>query len=353
MPSSLAYWSTTQTNQPPRSAGLFKMPMSDLLSSNPVAGSWADDAIRRHSDGIFGKIVAAVIWSDARDADGEPLVPVDPLDLAASINRTRLILLNNHDPGRPIGQVLECAEFEGAEGNRFVAAVLGYYAGGRTLTFREVGLQVAKDFSPPEALPTLPENIWIELATDQREIDRSWVDALTSEPPLRIVRTKLSHNAAEAHQELIRVGVVFLTLVWNPFVTAIASEAGKATYAAVFGWFRKLLSRLADRRNPILDIQASQAGCQVSFLFRGKDIDLHYAAHDALASAATQAARLIAHLKARGMPAERLVYEFNKEARKWHPSYAVLEDGRIITDSVQLIAIEQLPRGLSLGLKAQ
>lgn len=327
--------------------------MPELLSSNPVASRWVDDAIRRHADGIFGKIVSAVIWSDARDANGELLVPLDPWELTASINRTGLILLNNHDPGRPIGQILECSAFEGVGGYKFVAAVLGYYAGGRTLNFGELGLDLARAVSPPEALPTLPEDVWIEIATDQGEVDRAWLDAMTDEPPLPVVRTALSHNAAESHQELIRVGLVFLALVWNPFVTAIATEAGKATYAAVFAWIRKLLTKLADRRNPILDVQSFQNDCQVSFLFRGKDVGLHYAAHDALSSASAQAAQLISRLKDRGIPAERLVYEFNKESKKWYPSYAVLEDRTIVTDSHELIAIEQLPKGLSLGLKAK
>jgi hypothetical protein len=37
-------------------------------------------------------------------------------------------------------------------------------------------------------------------------------------------------------------------------------------------------------------------------------------------------------------------------ALKWFPSYAILNDSRIITDNGTLIAIEQLPTGLSLGL---
>ena len=117
----------------------------------------------------------------------------------------------------------------------------------------------------------------------------------------------------DSAQELIRIGLVYLAVVWNPFITSIASEAGKGTYAAIHMWVRKLLERLADRRNPILDIHTHQDGCQVSFLFRGKEVKQHYAAHDALSGAAAKAAQLIANLKARGMPARQLIYEFDKE----------------------------------------
>ena len=76
----------------------------------------------------------------------------------------------------------------------------------------------------------------------------------------------------------------------------------------------------------------------------------HYVAHDALPGAAAQAAQLVAKLKARKMAAQTLIYEFDKEALKWYPSYAILNDNRIIIDNHELIAIEQLPTSLSLGL---
>lgn len=323
--------------------------MSDLLNT-PAASDWAEDAIRRHSKGIFGKLVPAVIWSDTRGVNGEPLVPVDPMELVAQINRTPHILLHNHDPGKPKGQVLESANFESEGGEKFIAAVLGYYAGGEVLDFLGLGLDTKALAPPPEWLPVLPDSAWIQFATDPREVDAAWLEQVTSGAPLRIERTELSHNAADSAQELIRVGVAYLTVVWNPFITSIASEAGKDTYAAVHEWVRKLLAKLADRRNPVLDIHTHQDECQISFLLRGKDVKLHYSAHDVLSNAAAQAAELVAKLKARGMAARQLIYEFDKEALVWFPSYAVLKDNRIITDNVELIAIEQLPTGLSLGL---
>lgn len=88
----------------------------------------------------------------------------------------------------------------------------------------------------------------------------------------------------------------------------------------------------------------------MSFLFRGKDVNLNYQAHDALPLAAAQAAQLIENLNTRGTSARELTYEFDQEALRWYPSYAILNDGRIVTDDVQLIAIEQFPTGLSLGM---
>lgn len=323
--------------------------MTDLWDT-PAAREWLDAAILRHSNGIFGKVSPAVIWSDVRGDDGELVVPVDPLILVGRINNTPHALLHNHDPGRPKGRILESAKFETEGGRKFVVAVLGYYAGGDVLNFRGLGLDTEEAAPPPVRLPILPDSAWIDFATDPREVDEEWLTRATSDAPLRVTRVQLSHNAADSVHELIRVGLPYVVLVWNPFITAVASEVGKGTYAALRTWLRNLLDKLAERRNPILSIQSHQDDCDVSFLLRGKDVSQHYAAHDALSDAATQAARLLAKLKARGTAARQLVYEFDKEASKWYPSYAVLIDERIITDNIELIAIENLPTNLSLGM---
>lgn len=324
--------------------------MSDLLSKNPAACSWVAETIRQRSTGVFGKFVPAVIWSDATDDVGALVVPVDPTALVTGINTDPIILLHSHDPGKPKGQVLETALFETEQGNRFVVAVIGYYSGGNALTFLEIGFDVKSSVAAPASLPDLPDTAWIEIAADSRELDDEWISEVVSDAPLRIARTEVSHNAIESEQELIRIGLAYLALVWNPFVTSIATEAGKHTYAAIGGWIRKLLAKLADRRNPVLDIQAHQNGCQVSFLLRGKDVQRLYTAHEALPSAAAQAAQLVENLKARGNPGRQLIYEFDNEALKWYPSFAILDDHQIITDNKDLISIEQLPTGLSLGL---
>lgn len=323
--------------------------MTDLWGT-PASNEWLDAAILRHSNGIFGKVSPAVIWSDMRGDDGELLVPVDPQILVDRINSTPHALLHNHDPGRPKGRILESAKFETADGREFIVAVLGYYAGGDVLDFRGLGINTEGVAPPPARLPEVPDSAWIDFATDPREVDEEWLAHAISDAPLRVTRVPLSHNAAESIHELIRVGVPYLLLVWNPFITAVASEAGKGTYAAFRTWILKLLDKVSERRDPILSIQSYYDDCEISFLFRSKDVSQHYAAHEKLPDAAAQAAGLTVKLKARGTAARQLVYEFNKDASKWYPSSAVLSDDRIVTDNFELIAIENLPSNLSLGL---
>jgi len=167
--------------------------------------------------------------------------------------------------------------------------------------------------------------------------------------PLRVERAELSHNAAEPQAELIRIGLIYMALVWNPFVTAIATEAGKDAYFGIRQWLRSLWTKLTERQNPVVVVQSLQNGCEVSFLFRGKDVKQHYDAHDALPIAADQAAKLIASMKSKRAIPISLVYEF--EQSRWFPSYAILNGGQIVSDRKLLIAIEQLPTGLSIGVR--
>lgn len=324
--------------------------MTDFIHETPAALQWVVEAEKRHQGRAYGEVVRAVVWTDDRDNEGQLLVDVDPDTLVATINSDPFVLLENHDPGRPKGQILEGAFFETADGRKFIAAVLGYYAGGDVLSFRGLGVNTGIPVPPPQQLPALLNDVWIEIGTDSREVDPAWLEQVTSDAPIRVEHTELSHNSAETFQELIRIGLPYVILVWNPFVKALASEAGKATYPAIHAWVRKLFSRLADRRSPILDFHSHQDGCQVSFLFRGKDEKKLRQAMDLLAGAAAQAARLISRLKGLGKISRQLVYEFDDETLQWSPSFVLLDDGRIITDNLALIAIENLPQGLSLGL---
>lgn len=324
--------------------------MSELLGNSPTAREWAAQAIQRNSSGAYGALLPAVIWIDDRNENGELLVPLDPSQLVASINSAPYPLTEGHDPGKPQGRVLEGREFESDEGRKFVAAVIGYYAGGDVLSFTALALDVHEAVPLPEKLPALPANVSIQLGTDPREFDDTWVDEVIHDAPFRIEHIELSHNAAISVQELIITALPYVCILWNPFVTAIGTEAGKATFAAVNKWLHNSIGRLSDRRNPILAMQSSYGGCDLSFLLRGKDVKQHYIAHQSLSTAAAQAANLVKKLKARGIPAKELLYEFDKDAARWYPSHAILEDGRMIASNTTLIAIEQLPKELSLGV---
>jgi len=325
--------------------------MSQLLTDTIEAQQWAQEAIARHKNGIYGEVVSGVIWSDTRDADGQLKVEAAPDALLNALEQRPMPLLRDHDPGRPIGHVLEAACFQSPQGQHFVAAVLGYYTRDMVRTFDELGLSEVAAL-PVRELPEPSADLRIEIAADPRDVPEAWIDELAAHAPLPVVRTSLSHNAAETAHEVIKVGLIYAALVWNPFVKAFATEAGKAAYAGIHAWLREVVGRLRDRRSPVLSIESHHEGCHVAFLIRGTDVTLNYAAHEGLALAATQAAKVIATLKDRSMSPARLVYEFDRDAHRWYPSFAVLDNRRIIASTPTLIAAAaELPKGLSLGMR--
>lgn len=324
--------------------------MANLIDNTPAALAWVKEALEANRSNAYGELVSAVLWTEQRNEQGILVVPADPDVLVSKINNSPLIVLHNHDPGKPVGQVLESAKFRSEAGLFFVVAVLGYFSGGNGISFDSLNLDIDAPVSPPSSLPVLPDDFYIQVGVDPRDVEREWLDLVSSDCPVDIEFVELSHNAAESSKELIIVAFPLLLLVWNPYVTAIATEAGKDTYHRIKSWLRKLFERLSDRKDPIVDIQSFHDGCEMSFIVRGARVQGHYVAHEKMADAAIRAARLIASLKRRGMPPRKLVYEFDQDGSIWYPSYALLKNNTIISRPSTLIAIEQLPKGLSLGL---
>ncbi len=282
--------------------------MPDLVESSPRATAWMTENLAARENGnVFGRLASSVIWSDATDSNGSLLVPIDPAQLAAEINASPFPLLLGHDPGRPLGKVLAAEVFESPTGEVFVAAVLGLYERIPMLGFHDLGFDTAGDSPSPESLPALPANLRLEIAADPREVDEELLAELTRETPVPIDFQKRSHNAAEAAQTFVAISVLFMALVWNPFVTTLASEASKDAYAALKNWLKKVTARLSERRNPVIEVQSHHGGCCISFMFRGQEVARHYKAHEALHAAAARAAHLLFQMKASSLNPVRLV----------------------------------------------
>lgn len=327
------------------------MPMLDLVEHSPQAKEWLTQQKAAHSgNSTYGALLEAVIWTDAKGPDGELIIPIDPSSLATHINESPYPLLKSHDPGLRIGKILAAQDFRTNDNRQFVVALLGIYQGGETLSFIELGFDPEVQFAPPSSLPAPTTAPAIPIATDPREVDSKWVEELAKETTLRIQPSRLSHNAAEAANELIVLSMTLASLVWNPFVTTLGSQAAKDIYALMHRWLRNLLVKLGELRAPILELQSHQSGCQISFIFRSNDIQKHHFAHDALPAAGAQAKALIEHLTRIGSSPSLIVYEFNLETARWYPSCAELHDGRFIANDKLLISIGEMPSHISLGL---
>ena len=92
--------------------------MSDLVADSAEAVKWVVEIKKLHAaDGVFGKIVSSVIWSDKTGPDGKLLVAADPEDIVARV-KNGMRLLKGHDPGFPhfFGRVIAAASFTSADG---------------------------------------------------------------------------------------------------------------------------------------------------------------------------------------------------------------------------------------------
>jgi len=322
--------------------------MASLIDETPDAKAWVDRYIAAPPHGAgLGRMVSATIWTDGYLENGEPLGGSDPSVMVAEINDRGWPLTHGHDPGLPAGRVIAARLFVSPNGTRFIAAILAYYEPDHLRSFRALGIDPSPQAAPPESLPLFP-NMHIQVGVDRREVADSWVEELLQTPPVPVKRVNLSHNAAESVVELIRIGLPFAALVWNPLIRTIGEQAGKDIYAGVTRWLHRLWEKVKELRDPIIEIQSQQVGCTVSFLLRGRNVQQHYEAHAALSGAAVQAGSLINSFRERNLRPISLVYEF--EQSRWVPSFAVIEGGQIVSDRGILIAYEQVPKSLSMGL---
>lgn len=325
--------------------------VSDLIQDSPNAQIWIEAAIEKYTNlGAYDRIASAVVWSDAVGDNGELILPVDPEEIVLMINRAHLPLLDGHDPGRPLGQILESSYFTSQAGRCFVAAVLGYYGQANLIRFEDLGINVEEISPYPQQLPPLGSNLRIDVEADPREVDPVTLAHITGDLDVPVEIVERSHNSAEAVQQFVAIGVPYALLVWNPFITIIAQEAGKDVYKKTRSALAKILERVGVLENPVCEIQAYQSGCTVSFIIRGKGVKHHRQANALLSDAARKAHRLIENLKRADLTPVKLVYEFDRDEELWAPSFAKLADGRLLSDNLVLIAAEDLPKGLSLGL---
>lgn len=325
--------------------------MSSLLTDHREADDWAEHIIAEHrARGIFGKFSVGVVWTEEGNPLADQGIQFDPYEHVSQLNIYGQPLFLNHDPGRPVGRVIAGEVFESHDGRKFIGAVLGYYDGVEHGGFSDFVFDFSADPGAPRELPELADDDWIEIATDPRDVDRSWVIDAAEEAPLKVKRRSVSYNAAEAAAEVIRVAVPYLALIWNPLVTTIATKAGEDTYKAMRKWQERLFRKFSEHKNPIIALQAVLSDCDITFIVRGNDLDILMAASAGLEAAASQAHHLVQALRRQNAPLRALFYEFDPERKAWIPSYAELRDGRFITDNRTLILAENLPKGLSLGL---
>lgn len=320
--------------------------MVSLIDETPDALQWVTEntaAAKRTS--AFGRIASGVVWTDAPNKDFN-LAEHDPDAIVRSTEGMEI--LREHDPGLPAGKVLAAKAFTSLEG-RFVAAIFGFYTDDKRLSFATLGLSVTADQELPKVLPE-PSSDWhLELVSDPREVSVDWITDISRTSPLPVLIDEASNNSFEPLVELLHVGLPFATLAWSPIVAGLSAQ-GRQVYSGIHEWFANLWSSIGNRPRSLICIDSQRLGCHVQFLFRGSDTSLLQTAYALLPEAAARAEALIADARQRGLAPRRLTYECVGPEKAWRPSYMLLDDGTLVSDGVGLVPVEELSKGLSLGL---
>ena len=324
--------------------------MSELILNTPAARAWLEKlSVTYGKNKIFYLYLPGVLWTNKPGVDGEPIGGDDPSEILKDINKNTWPLLDNHDPGKLLGRVLAAKLFENTDGVCFIAGYIGIYNEKATLRLSDFGIDLTERAMSPTTAPE-PHASWhIQLLHDPREIESAWIERIAQETPLPVQIDHLSHNANDQVIELLRVGLPWAVLVWNPFVTEISKEAAKDVYKTIRCWLASLIEKIQERRHPVVSLQSYVGPCEVSFLFRGADIKRNHSAREALPQAAAKAEKVINTMLSRGVSPASAVYEFDMESG-WYPSFITLADGRIVSDRNILFAFESSRHGLSLGI---
>lgn len=323
-----------------------------FLTRSLEADDWIQQEITKYDqDSAFREVIAGLIWHNYGFDDSNPVKNKDLDSWVNLVNSHGIPFLFNHDPGRPVGRTVSARLFiTDDNADKFVIAIAGIYDAKHQLSFDQLGLDIEPYVVSPSELPEIPHDARLRLFADPNDVDSQWIADLLKEAPLYVEQHQLSLNALDDRPELITIGIMYVALVWNPFVTTIAKEAGKDVYVSIHAWLHSLFEKLSDLRNPVVNLAASYEGCEVRFLFRGNDVEINYKAHGDLHKSSLQATQLINSMKRKGAIPTSLTYEFDVKSSRWYPSYAILDDNRIISDKNILIAFEQMPTSLSIGL---
>lgn len=321
-----------------------------LIDETSLALQWVKEAISvAKESSAFGRVASGVVWTDAPNKDFN-LAEHDPDLIVLRTEGTELNL--EHDPGRPAGKVVAAKLFTSPAGCRFVVAIIGFYTEEKRRSFATLGLAIAITTAAdlPTRLPE-PSHDWhLELVADPREVSIEWVQEISRESPLPVSIDEASNNSFYPLVELLHVGLPFATLAWNPVVSGLSAQ-GRAIYSGIQKWFAQLWASLGDRPRSVVCINSHCLGCDVQFLFRGSNASLLQTTYGLLPQAVAQAAALIEDARQRGFAPRRLVYECDGLQNEWCASYMLLDDGTLVSDGIPLAPVEELSKGLSLGLR--
>ncbi|HEX3248355.1 MAG TPA: hypothetical protein VHS05_02930 [Pyrinomonadaceae bacterium] len=333
----------------------------DLWDEVPEAGLFAksiSDNIQNyklHPTEEFSDIWVGTLATTAVDLQREAFTRQSLAAFVQQLEQETLWIGAHHDPLiQPYGRVVSAKLFYAPQSELyFVAAVVGLYDQHTLPKFEHFGLDLTTVlFDDIADVPRL-ESDKVQLAYSPHEIDRVVITELLLEAPEMVDRQpKRSLRKSADPITILSVLASFWLLTNNPFSKKFLERYGEKaadSSMAFFSWLsRRVFTKLNELQNRrvLFEFMSNYKGCRVQFVIPSKDLSVLCEATNVIYDGAQSAKALIDKLESLGL--QRLIYEFDLNARKWLPLHATSKSVGVISDRPYLVALDQM-KAFSVG----
>lgn len=320
--------------------------------AQPIS-SWIKSIISRVDSVLYRRISAGILWKERRPEEDGPFVGHNSDYLKKAISQGGFPILDEHDPGKVVGTVIDFLEIKDNEGLLTLVGAFAIFEPKSHLTFADIGDWRTKNDTSSSTIVSTTSTPHVFLSVPSTHTSESIVQELA--PPSKSIDLELRHNflySSDISFQIWEVAVP-ITLLLAPFAKQLGQDLAKEFYA----WLRKVVKKAASNENSIVTLRTEHQDCNVLLLIRSglspKDTQNR---NQGISEAVAEARRLVDHLRSHQMKPKRLTMEYEPTGG-WSPTNVLLHNGRIVWDGVALeeavTALDSSKTGLSLGLTAK
>lgn len=331
-----------------------------LIQESPDAIRFVENVVqssqqyKRFPSESFTTVESGVLLTSGVDLQGEAFAQEALEEAVRHIREHGLWLRYQHDPMvPPIGRVLDADLFYAPRSKlSFVAGVFGIFDPKSIPSFSSFRIAVPdadQTKGPPEE--SEPPILAVTVEYNPHEIAREDVTQMLQSAPDSVSRQPVEQFRKAADPLTLVYLVIASWPLWaNPFsmkfLERFGEEAANGVIALAKWLGKKVASKL--RSDSRLVFKFTTQNCELEFVLDSNDPAIVSEAARKVLETWEQANQLISALA--GYELQRLVYEYDRNAKQWLPSFAETKKVGLIADRPKLIAAEAFQSGgLSVG----
>lgn len=327
-------------------------PAKDNKDNSERISIWLNSVKSRFDSALYRMVSVGLLWKEQPLLGDEPIGGRNSEYLKEAISQGGFPVLDEHDPGRVIGTVLDYLEIKDGEDMRTLYGAIAVFEPRSHITFGALGCSSHEIEMPCTASDPPGTTYPISLAVPSTYLsDSDRQELLSVSKSIKVEFRRNLLYSSELGFQLWEVSAP-IALLLIPFAKQLGQDLAKDFHS----WLKSLAKRVSPNKSSIVTLRTYYQTCDILLLMRS-ELSSHDAnARDAELSIATsRACELIEKVKSHQMTPRRLTMEYSPN-KGWQPSNILLRDGRIIWDGVALqdavSALDSNKSGLSLGLTA-